>query len=80
MIPIGNTLRELRQSIGYQQADVIGMLADIGIVAKQPMVSRWENNRNLPTVEQFVGLCKLYGVKDVYKVFVEQDFSELVLN
>ena len=78
MIPIGNTLRELRQSIGYQQADVIGMLADIGIVAKQPMVSRWENNRNLPTVEQFVGLCKLYGVKDVYNVFVEQDFSELV--
>lgn len=78
MTPIGITLRKLRQHIGYQQAEVIDLLADMGIAARQPMISRWENSRNLPTVEQFIGLCRLYGVKDVYTVFAEQDFSELI--
>ncbi len=78
MTPIGNTLRELRQRLGYQQVDVVKKLSAMGIEATQQKVSRWENNRNMPTVEQFVGLCRLFGAKDVYKVFVEQDFSDLM--
>ncbi len=78
MTPIGNTLRELRQRLGYQQVDVVKKLSAMEVEATQQKVSRWENNRNMPTVEQFVGLCRLYGVKDVYKVFAEQDFSDLV--
>ncbi len=78
MTPIGNTLRELRQRLGYQQVDVVKKLSTMGVEATQQKVSRWEIGRNMPTIEQFLGLCKLYGIKDVHRVFVDQDFSELV--
>lgn len=41
-------------------------------------VSRWENGYNNPSLEQFLGLCKLYAVKDSYKMFGEYDLSDLI--
>lgn len=77
MPSIGHTLRKLRSSYNMQQTEVVEKLRSLGIEATQQKVSRWENDRNNPTIEQFIGLCKIYGVKNVYHVFVEQDFAEL---
>lgn len=77
MTPIGTTLRKLRQSFGYQQVDVIEKLVAAGVDVNRQKMSRWETGRNMPTIEQFLGLCKVYGVTDVFKVFAEQDFSHL---
>ena len=76
MEPIGNTLKLLRNKIGLQQSEVVVRLKSLGIDATQQKISRWENNRNYPSIEQFMGLCEIYGVKDAFRLFVKQDFTE----
>ena len=77
MKPIGAILRDLRTMHGMQQVDVIVALAELGIEANKQKISRWENGRNKPTVEQFLALCRLYKIRDVAKVFIDQDYSDL---
>lgn len=77
-ISIGSVLRELRQGHDYQQQEVADKLNEMGIKTAKTQISRWENNHNNPTIEQFLGLCRLYAVKDVFKVFAQRDFSDLV--
>ena len=64
MKPIGAILRKLRTMYGLQQVDVISALTDMGIDANKQKISRWENDRKKPTVEQFLALCRLYNVKN----------------
>mgnify|MGYP000757999472 CR=1 FL=1 len=76
MDSIGKTLRNLRKMHGLQQIDVVTKLKKMGVEVNQQKMSRWENGRNSPNAEQFIALCKVYHVKDAYKVFAEQDYSE----
>lgn len=74
---IGEVLRELRKRNGYMQQDVVKRLAAMGIDVNKNHVSRWENGYNSPSIEQFLGLCRIYSVKDPCSVFLDNDFSEL---
>ena len=77
-ISVRDVLRELRLKHGYQQNDVVKMLNDMDIETGAAQISRWENGHNNPNLLQFIGLCKIYGVKDVHKVFALRDFSDLI--
>lgn len=70
-------LRELRKKHDYIQQDVADKLNGFGIQTTKAQVGRWERGLNNPTIDQFIGLCRLYGVKDVYSVFGKGDFSDL---
>ena len=69
--------KELRTKHGYQQQEIAMRLNNLGIKTANTQISRWENGHNNPNILQFIGLCKIYGIKDVYKVFIQHDFSEL---
>ena len=75
---IGSVLRELRIKHNYQQQDITKMLNEMGIQTAKQQVSRWEHGYNNPNIPQFIGLCRIYGIKDAYKVFLQGDFSDLV--
>jgi len=75
---IGSVLRELRKKHSYQQQEVANKLNELGIQTAKQQVSRWENGYNNPNITQFIGLCKIYGVKDVYRVFAQRDFADLI--
>lgn len=75
---IGSILRELRMKHSYQQKDVANKLNELGIQTAKQQVSRWENGYNNPNIPQFIGLCRVYGIKDVHKVFSQKDFSDLI--
>lgn len=75
MKPIGAILRKLRTDLKLDQTTVVNKLKALGIEATQQKVSRWENDRNHPTLYQFLGLCKIYGIKDPYRYFVLQDIT-----
>ncbi len=77
-ISVREVLRDLRQKHGYLQPDVTRMLNEMDIETGPTQLSRWENGHNYPSLLQFIGLCKIYGVKDVHKVFALNDFSDLV--
>lgn len=78
MKSIGETLRELRKQNNLQQFEVVALLNKMGLEINKQKISRWETNKNNPTIPQFIALCKLYGVKDIHKVFGQNDYSELV--
>ena len=75
---IGSVLRELRIKHNYQQQDITKMLNEMGIQTAKQQVSRWERGYNNPNIPQFIGLCRIYGIKDAYKVFLQRDFSDLI--
>ena len=70
-------LRELRKKHGYLQQDIADKLDELGVPTAKAQVSRWETGINNPSIDQFIGLCRIYGVKDVYSVFGMGDLSDL---
>ena len=62
---IAAVLQKLRISHGYRQQEISKMLCDMGIKTANTQVSRWENGYNNPSIEQFIGLCKIYSIGDV---------------
>ncbi|MCR5074091.1 MAG: helix-turn-helix domain-containing protein [Clostridiales bacterium] len=70
-----SVLKALRLKQGFQQRDVTRLLNEMGIETANTQVSRWEHGYNNPNLEQFIGLCKIYSVKDVNTVFSEGNLS-----
>ena len=70
-------LRTLRKMHGYLQPDIAGKLDELNAPTTKAQVSRWENGINNPSIDQFIGLCRIYGVKDVYSVFGMGDLSDM---
>ncbi len=68
--------QRLRKEHGYRQKDVANYLTEMGIKTAHTQVSRWEHGNNNPSIEQFVGLCRLYAIRDVQRVFVSGQFDE----
>ena len=67
----GSIFRRLRERSGLKQRDVTRMLLDMGVNVRQQSLSRWENDINSPGIEQFIALCRIYSVKDVYGTFMK---------
>ncbi|MDO4564673.1 MAG: XRE family transcriptional regulator [Clostridia bacterium] len=72
-----SVLRELRKKHGYLQQEIATRLNGLGIPTTKAQISRWDNGINNPSIDQFIGLCRIYGVKDVYSVFGMDDLSGL---
>ena len=70
-------LRVLRKKHGFLQQDIADRLDELNLPTTKAQVSRWENGINNPSIDQFIGLCRIYGVKDVYSVFGFGDLSDL---
>ena len=68
-------LKALRIRQGYQQRDVTRLLNEMGIDTANTQVSRWEHGYNNPNLEQFIGLCRIYSVRDVNAVFSDGEIS-----
>lgn len=70
-------LRVLRKQHGFQQNQIADKLNDMDMPTTTSQVSRWETGINNPNIDQFVGLCHIYGVKDVYRVFAQGNVAEV---
>lgn len=70
-------LRELRKKHGFLQQDIADRLDELNVPTTKAQVSRWENGINNPSIDQFIGLCRVYSVKDVYSVFGIGDLSDM---
>lgn len=73
----GKELRLLRERAGYTIGQVAKELQSLGIEASNVGISRWENGYNNPTIDQFVALCNLYGVRNLEQVFMDHDFDNM---
>ena len=73
---IGTVLLELRNRHSMTQAEVAVELEKNGVHATRHQISRWENGINSPSIDQFIALCRTYGIRDVFKTFALKDFSD----
>lgn len=75
---IAETLAQLRIENGYSQEDIAEYCRQHGRPISRKAVSKWEHGGSMPDAEQFLLLCKLYGIADVLTVFgVESDALRL---
>ena len=73
----GTILRELRQRKGYEQKEVSKMLCEMGVPTTNSQISRWERDMNNPNMEQFIAICYIYSVKDLFAVFGIENLSAI---
>ena len=66
---IGEKLNALRCARGISQKRAAELLREEGIYVTNQAVSKWETNLTQPNAEQFLALCRIYGVKDVMAEF-----------
>ena len=70
MNKIGKILQNCRKEKGLQQQDVAKALDDYGIHIGFSAVSAWERGVAFPNTEQFLALCRIYGITDIYNKFI----------
>ena len=70
MKDIGKTLSEYRKAAGFSQIEVAKLLTEQGLETGNKSVSSWEKGVALPNAVQFLSLCKIYGITDIYSGFI----------
>lgn len=71
MIEIGETLAKYRKAAGLSQIDVAQKLSILDQSTTNKSISAWEKGVSSPSPTQFLLLCKIYGITDIYSVFIE---------
>lgn len=66
----GKKLKEARKKAGFSQAEAAARLSAAGLPVKAGAVSTWETGNSLPNSAQFLTLCRLYHITDIYQQFV----------
>ena len=66
---LGKKLREIRVDRDYTMLEVSERMKALGCPIAKNSISRWETGYVNPSVEQFVNLCRIYGISDVIGVF-----------
>ncbi|MDD3919642.1 MAG: XRE family transcriptional regulator [Eubacteriales bacterium] len=77
---ICDTLAALRKAQRLTQPQTAAYLTDHGRSVSYKTVSKWECGLSLPDAEEFLLLCRLYGVSDVLTVFLDSGSEEAPLN
>jgi phage repressor protein C with HTH and peptisase S24 domain len=70
---IGRTIADHRKAMGFSQAKLAEELTAFGLSPSAASVSSWEKNVSIPNAVQFLGICKILGIKDIYSEFIDND-------
>lgn len=67
---IGAILAAYRKEKKISQIELADKLHNYGIHVSNAAVSSWEKDINLPNAHQFLALCKILGITDIYNEFI----------
>ena len=71
MKTIGKILADSRKAIGKSQIEVARIMETYGFSVNNKVLSSWEKDKTTPNPKQFLQLCKIYGITDIYSTFLE---------
>ena len=71
MEQIGAILAKYRKNAGLSQKEAASKMTDLGSKINNTSISAWEKNVSKPNPNQFLLLCKIYGITDIYTTFIE---------
>ena len=67
---IGVTLATYRKAKKMSQIELSDKLRNYGINVSNAAVSAWEKDISYPNAHQFLALCKILGITDIYNEFI----------
>jgi len=70
MKQIGKIIAKNRKESGINQREFAEALSKYGIQIKKNAISSWEADQSQPNAFQFLALCDLLGIKDIYSEFI----------
>ena len=67
---IGTIIAKYRKEQKLSQADMIQKLVELGYPIKRSAYSSWETGVSQPNAEQFLAVCKILEITNIYNEFV----------
>ena len=67
---IGNIFAAYRKNLKYSQQDICDKLTGMGIPTKPAAYSTWETGNSIPNAVQFLAMCKILGITDIFNQFI----------
>ncbi|MBQ5676918.1 MAG: helix-turn-helix transcriptional regulator, partial [Lachnospiraceae bacterium] len=67
---IGITLATYRKAKKLSQIEIADKLRNYGINVSNAAVSAWEKDISVPNAHQFLALCKILEITDIYNEFI----------
>lgn len=72
---IGDIVAQIREEKNFSQKELAKRLTSEGIHVTNQAVSKWENGSTLPNATQFLTLCKVLDIHDIYGTFIGKNYS-----
>lgn len=70
MESFGRIIAAHRKEKKMSQIELAAALTNYGVTVRNTAVSSWEKNTSLPNVVQFLALCKILDITDIYNEFI----------
>ena len=67
---LGSILASHRKEMKISQYDLAEQLAHYGVNVSNAAISAWEKDTSVPNANQFLALCKILGITDIYNEFI----------
>ncbi len=67
---LGSILASYRKKKKISQLELADELAKYGVNVSNAAISAWEKDSSVPNANQFLILCKLLGITDIYNEFI----------
>lgn len=68
---LGSILASHRKEKKISQIELSEQLEHYGISISNAAISAWEKDSSVPNANQFLALCKILGITDIYNEFIE---------
>ncbi len=70
---IGTVLASYRKNNKLSQSELADRLNSYDIHVSNAAISAWEKNSSSPSAYQFLALCKILGITEIYSEFIENN-------
>lgn len=67
---LGSILASHRKEMKISQLELAEQLTNYGINVSNAAISAWEKDSSVPNANQFLALCKILGITDIYNEFI----------
>ncbi len=72
MKDLGKTLSENRKKNSMGQAALAEAMREFGFTPSVASISSWEKNVSVPSAAQFLALCSILHISDIYSEFIDE--------
>lgn len=78
MESIGKQLQYYRKKCRLTQSDLAIIMTKEGYPTTLKSISTWERDTAVPNAKQFLVLCRILNIYDIYSVFIEKEIPQPV--